>query len=155
MKRNKNEPVGEVEAFCIDSFIVNGNTDMAYKLCHQSKAKPDYTHVLALRWLKSDAVKAYLNQRRGEVLFVGGKSATEKESLKVDFSQRGNLIRALSDAANNEGDNVRRAAILKQIADLQRMKQDENKDEADLIHFYLPLKCHACELYIQNKRKQE
>ena len=154
MKRNKNEPVGEVEAFCLDSFIVNGNVDLAYTQCHKSKAKENYTHVLALRWLKSDAVKAYLNQRRGEVLFVGGKSATEKESLKVDFSQRGNLIRALSDAANNEGDNVRRAAILKQIADLQRMKQDENKDEADLIHFYLPLKCHYCELYMNNQTKK-
>jgi hypothetical protein len=39
---------------------------------------------------------------------------------------------------------------------LQRMKQDENKDETELTHFYLPLTCKRCSLYCQeiDKRKK-
>lgn len=43
--------------------------------------------------------------------------------------------------------------VNKMIADITRMKQDEVKTEDTTIHFYLPLKCHQCALYIQNKKK--
>jgi hypothetical protein len=53
-------------------------------------------------------------------------------------------------------DGLKRAKILATIADLQRMKQDENKDETELTHFYLPLTCKRCSLYCQeiDKRKK-
>jgi hypothetical protein len=39
------------------------------------------------------------------------------------------------------------------IADLQQMKKDEIADEENKVHFYLPLTCHQCQLYLKNKKK--
>jgi hypothetical protein len=76
MKRNRNQPLTPIESFCLDSFIINGNVDMAYSISHpNSKATSEYKHTLALRWLKLTAVKAYLTQKQGTVLFVGDKTA--------------------------------------------------------------------------------
>jgi hypothetical protein len=155
MKRDKNQPLTDIETFCLDSFIVNGNIDTAYQISHpNSKAADDYKHVLALRWQRSDAVKAYLNQQHGKVLFVGNKTETQKQGCKVDYTQRTNLIQALSDAANNEGDTLRRTKILSVIADLQRMDRDETKDDKQLIHFFLPLTCKRCNLYMAEQQRR-
>lgn len=53
-----------------------------------------------------------------------------------------------------------RADILLRIADLQRMKQEENKEEEKRIHYYLPIKCSLCQLYTdwlaeKNNNKEE
>ena len=40
------------------------------------------------------------------------------------------------------------------LADLQQMKKDTTDEEEDhTIHYYLPLSCQNCELYMANKRK--
>jgi hypothetical protein len=156
MKRNRNQPLTPIESFCLDSFIINGNVDMAYSISHpNSKATSEYKHTLALRWLKLTAVKAYLTQKQGTVLFVGDKTADQKESCKIDYTQRHNLVQALSDAANNESDTIRRTKILSELADLQRMDRDETKDDKELIHYFLPITCKRCNLYIAEQRKRE
>ena len=47
----------------------------------------------------------------------------------------------------------------KLIADLQQMKKDIVEDEDTTVHYYLPLNCRNCELYIkattQNKKKED
>lgn len=43
--------------------------------------------------------------------------------------------------------------VNKMIADLTRMKQDEVKTEDTTVHFFLPIKCHQCSLYVKNKKK--
>lgn len=42
--------------------------------------------------------------------------------------------------------------VLNKIADLQRMKQEENKEEEEKVFYYLPLSCYNCELF---KKSQE
>ena len=42
------------------------------------------------------------------------------------------------------------------LADLQQMKKDPVEETEDnTVHYYLPLTCHKCSLYIANKRKTE
>ena len=123
-------------------------------MSHESKAADEYKHVLALRWQRSTPVKAYLVEQQNKVLFVGNKTQQQREDGRIDYTQRRNLIQALSDAANNERDTLRRSKILATIADLQRMKQDENKEEKDLVHFFLPLRCSDCELHKQEEARQ-
>lgn len=43
--------------------------------------------------------------------------------------------------------------VNKLIADITRMKQDEVKTEDTTIHFYLPMQCHQCSLYLKHKKK--
>jgi hypothetical protein len=44
--------------------------------------------------------------------------------------------------------------IKKLIADLSKVKQDEIKEEDDVVHFYVPIQCHNCNLYMKAKGKR-
>ena len=48
-----------------------------------------------------------------------------------------------------------RADILMKIADLQQMKKDENTEEEETVHYYLPLQCYRCSLFIADRAKRE
>lgn len=43
----------------------------------------------------------------------------------------------------------------KMIADITKMKNDEIISEDDTVHFYVPLRCHQCELYAKHKKEVE
>ena len=44
-----------------------------------------------------------------------------------------------------------RADVLMKIADLQQMK----KDEKETVHYYLPLQCYRCSLFIADRAKRK
>lgn len=49
-----------------------------------------------------------------------------------------------------------RADVLMKIADLQQMKKEETAEEDNTVHYYLPISCKNCELYMKaRKRRQE
>ena len=41
------------------------------------------------------------------------------------------------------------------IADLQQMKKDENTEEEETVHYYLPLQCYRCSLFIADRAKRK
>ena len=43
--------------------------------------------------------------------------------------------------------------IKKMIADLTKVKNEDMQDEAELVHFYVPLQCHNCSLYNKANKK--
>lgn len=45
--------------------------------------------------------------------------------------------------------------VKKMIADISRVKQDDIQDEEDIVHFYVPLQCHNCSLYMAQKAKMK
>jgi hypothetical protein len=157
MRRKIDDPLTEVEKFCLDSLAVNGNLDLAYSLSHPHTKEGDYKHVLALRWKRSDLVKTYMAEQSAKLLLLGGSrdEATAATLKTVDFTQRTNLIQALSDAANIEKDTLRRTKILSELADLQQMDKEEHKEDKELIHYYLPLTCKRCSLYCAAQAERE
>lgn len=48
-----------------------------------------------------------------------------------------------------------RADVLMKIADLQQMKKDENTEEEETVHYYLPLQCYRCSLSIADRAKRK
>lgn len=48
-----------------------------------------------------------------------------------------------------------RADVLMKIADLQQMKKDENTEEEETVHYYLPLQCYRCSLFIADRAKRK
>lgn len=48
-----------------------------------------------------------------------------------------------------------RADVLMKIADLQQMKKDENTEEEETVHYYLPLQCYKCSLFIADRAKRK
>jgi hypothetical protein len=151
------------ERICLHGYFVDAsNLDDCYKLCHrESKATDEYIHALALRWVrKGSPQRNYLDSLNKRLVIVGklspdGSKDKSPESEYIDFSQKDNVIMALSKSANEEPDSLKRTKILATIADLQRMKQDETKDDRELIHFYLPLTCKRCNLYCQEQEKRK
>jgi hypothetical protein len=141
------------EQICLRGYVSAPDLlDECYRLCHKPKSEM-YLHKLALRWINNDLQREFIK----DLTTVKQSRITpdDGDDEYIDFSEKGNVIEALSRAANLEKDNVRRAKILSQIADLQRMKQDENKDEQELVHFYLPLTCKRCSLYEKARKEKE
>ena len=155
----------ETEVY-LAALIAAGHTDEeAYvALYDSSKFKSSSAHALVSELkIKKKGIQKLADAIRKvnmEGLTSTDKVVKTKKSKAgyIDFSEKANVIAALSKDANEETDSIRRAKILQMIGDLMRMKQEEEKDSEDLIHFYLPLTCHQCSLYKkekQNKIKKE
>lgn len=72
-----------------------------------------------------------------------------------NYTNKDFMLNELWALSKLESDPTKRAAILKQIADLQQMKRDENVAEEKLVHFFLPLNCKRCSLYVAEKKRKE
>ena len=89
---------------------------------------------------------------RSRAIDNGGK---KKKSEEFDPTNKDSIIKILAEQIHNSISPKEKADIAMKIADLQRMKQDENKDETELVHFYLPITCKRCSLYEKAKGEKE
>ena len=151
------------EKICLHGYFVDASMlDECYNLCHrESKATDTYRHNLALRWVRSGTPQRnYLDSLNKKLVIVGklnqdGSKDKSAEDNFIDFSLRQNVISELSKSANCEPDAIKRTKILSTLADLMRMDKDENKNDKELIHYYLPLTCKRCNLYCQAMEKRK
>jgi hypothetical protein len=60
-----------------------------------------------------------------------------------DFADKGVMLDELNRLAASAEDKDK-LAILKQIADLQRLKEEVDKSESKVVHFYVPIQCKDC-----------
>lgn len=75
------------------------------------------------------------------------------EAYENKYRDKDEIITALA----READSLRgkdRVDVLNKIADLQRMKQEENKTEEERVHYFLPLTCYVCPLMKAEKERQ-
>jgi hypothetical protein len=150
--KTKRTALTVTEQICLRAYVSAPDLlDECYRLCHKPKSEL-YLHKLALRWINNDLQREFLKDLTA--VKHSHESQTDDTEVYIDFSEKNNVISALSRSANLEKDNVRRAKILSQIADLQRMKQEENRTDAKLVHFFLPLNCKRCSLYVASQRKK-
>ena len=149
MKRiSKAVQLTEEQKFALDGYLCNGNKSLCYRLANQSKAKAESVLVMANRWFSTDLVKKYLEIRREQIF-------PKEEGEIKDFTNKDVLLSELSRMVSNTHNVRERNDVLKSIADITRMKNDENKDEAKLIHFYVPLTCKRCNLYVAEMEKRK
>lgn len=138
----------EEQKFALDGYLCNSNKSLCYRLANQSKAKAESVLVMANRWFSTDLVKKYLEIRREQIF-------PKEEGEIKDFTNKDVLLSELSRMVSNTHNVRERNDVLKSIADITRMKNDENKDEAKLIHFYVPLTCKRCNLYVAEMEKRK
>jgi len=138
------------ERFCLDAYVVNSNIDMAYELSRKNEPKATETnlHRLAMRWLRQPPVKAYLAERKAAIYTRLEKTSDldqdEIQSIVERYKDKDFIIAELIKAASDL-DGKEKADVLNRIADLQQMKKEELKKEAERVHFYLPLSvCKDC-----------
>lgn len=139
-----------IEQFCLDSYCVNGNIDLAYELSrkNESKANEVNLHRLAMRWLRQPPVKNYVAERKAAISTRLEKTSDmdqdDVKSIVGKYKDKdfiiAELIRVSADLEGRE-----KADVLNKIADLQQMKKEEMKKEDERVHFYLPLQvCENC-----------
>ena len=150
------ESLSERERFCVDAVLFNSdNADLAYILSREKpyQGSKDNLHRLALRWLRSPEVKAYIDEKR----VVIADKAEKKFSTPEQNANREkeDIVRELNILADITKDPKQKTEILMRLADLQQIKRDPVDDTEDTVHYYLPLTCYKCGLYLENKKKVE
>lgn len=103
---------------------------------------------------KELACKRYLTGRPQievliEALETGESDKAIEDKMRpkldgVDLRTKDGVLSALEAELGNVVDPKQRTDIIGKIADLQRMKNEEDKQTRELIHYYLPLRCEEC-----------
>jgi hypothetical protein len=91
------------------------------------------------------------------------KSKKKKKNTETEEENAGNVVQYRDKDAVLSGleqtlPDLRgkdRADVLMKIADLQQMKKDENTEEEETVHYYLPLQCYRCNLFIADRAKRK
>ena len=151
------EKLTEKEKFCLDAYILDPqNIDIAYVMSRNGgyQGSQENLHRLALRWLRDPDVKAYVEEKRVIIADkVEKKFSTPEQNA---YREKEDIVRELNILADITKDPKLKSELLLKLADLQQMKKDPvDETEDNTVHYYLPLTCHKCSLYIANKRKAE
>lgn len=62
----------------------------------------------------------------------------------IDLRTKDGVLTALEKELENADETKQRTDIITKIADLQRMKNEEDRANRQLIHYYIPLRCEEC-----------
>lgn len=157
MARNskKGQTLSDIEKFCLDAYIFNSeNLHLAYRLSRKVEVTAtDNLHRLALRWLRTPDVKEYIENRR---ILLQEKAAKPDDPDRPKNRGKDDIVAELNILANATKDPKQKTEILMKLADLQQMKKDKTQDEEDTtVHFYLPISCYQCPLFLASKKKGE
>lgn len=101
-----------------------------------------------------DATKSMLSAAQVEK-FVNERESIKKRDIKKKTSKDALLQDLLAARENVRPGTLDYAKMTMQIADLTNAKKEETVKEDTTIHYFLPLKCSACELYNKFKSIQE
>ena len=78
----------------------------------------------------------------------------EEDSAPVKLLSKEEVLQeALQTAMLLPKNDPKRVDVLMRFADLAQMKKEEIKEEDSTIHFYLPLSCNNCSLYLNRNKK--
>lgn len=93
--------------------------------------------------------------KRGILKQYTSESEEEEEEIKVKLMTKEEILQqALQSALSLPVNDKNRVEILMKYADLAQMKKEEIQEEDSTIHYYLPLTCNNCSLYLANKKKK-
>jgi hypothetical protein len=139
--KNRNK-LTEDEQFCLDSFLINGDSVTAYRLAHKTKANDISLKVMSQRWITSDSVKKYLQTRKA-------LTSPADDAPPKDYTNKNVLLQELSRLVVSTHNVREKNDVLKSIAAIMQMNKEQSDDEKELIHFYLPITCKRCSLYVK------
>ena len=130
-----------IEDICLAVLIASGIPDIdalrvVYKVqaASDTKASAYYNKLLSER---PQLAKYIADLNKGKVSSADG-------SDKRDLRTKSGMLDALEEAARETDDAKQRADIYIKMADLQRMKNDEDTEKESYVHYYLPLRCDQC-----------
>lgn len=75
---------------------------------------------------------------------LSGEKNSQVRQRQHDLRSKDGMLDALEEQLGATDDAKQKTDILMKIADLQRMKQEENIEKERQVHYYLPLRCEVC-----------
>lgn len=160
-------PNPQVKAFCDlivagwsreDAYIFSGlwNTTYSTIMNHQDMEK---------LITQNQNVSLYIDERVKEKEAAKRKAKkAEEEEIKVEdvsidmtteLSKETQLKELLIAKGKHPVGSKEWLDIKKLIADLSKVKNEDLQEEDEYVHFYVPIQCHSCSLYINQKAKNE
>lgn len=130
----------------------NGTGTIASKATALQNSKPGIAQLIEAIQYQRAGAPTKTGSPKEDTANIAEGNKVDKKTLDTFRSKDGileNLIKVLPSLTGKD-----KAAVLMQIADLQRMKQDENKEEAQQVLYYHPIACHRCQLYKDFRDKQ-
>lgn len=83
------------------------------------------------------------------------KDDEDDDEVNIDLLDKESVLKEMIKSAMSLPVNdINRINILQKYSELQQMKKDEVKEEDTTVHYYLPLSCNNCSLYLANKQKK-
>lgn len=80
------------------------------------------------------------------------KDDEQEEDVSGKYRSKDEILDALAaEAKFLKGKD--KTDVLMKIADLQQMKKEETIEEDNTVHFYLPISCKSCSLYMKARKK--
>lgn len=132
----------------------NGSGTIASKATALQKNKPGISQLIeAIQYQRGNDNATKTTSPKEDTAKIVEGNKVDKKTLDTFRSKDGilqNLIKVLPTLTGKD-----KAAVLMQIADLQRMKQEENKEEAEQVVYYHPVSCYRCALYAEHRKKQK
>ena len=130
----------------------NGIATIDSKASSLVRSKPGIAQLIeAIQYQRVGGSGTKTNSKKKDVESIAENGKVSKRMLDTFRSKDGileNLIATLPALTGKD-----KAAVLMQIADLQRMKQEENKDETEQVLYYHPISCYRCQLYLEHQKK--
>ena len=116
--------------------------------------------------LKEDAgVVAYIDTKvkEQEAIQKKAKKAVEQAEkqelpeidMATELSKEAQLKELLAAKSLHPVGSKEWLDIKKMIADISRVKTENMETEDELVHFYVPIQCHNCSLYLAQKAKKK
>ncbi len=150
MARVPRTELNDREKFCLDGYVLSGDAVLAYTLSRRNRIKTDDADTIrrmAVRWLKRPEVVQYIYDRR---LVISGNAPKVTEGKEI--RDKDAIVKELNQLASETKDTKLKSEILLKIADLQQMKKPVVEEEDNTVHYYLPLSCNNCSLYVKYGR---
>lgn len=150
----KKDILSPIEKVALSGYLLTNDIDSSYECVnHDSNAMPDIRHRMALRWLRSEKCKNYLDDQRAILQNKAISTVTDDN----DLTDRSNLLRELQVQYRAASTPKEKSDILSRIADIQQMKKlQDAKEQEQLVHFYLPRpECEGCPFSSKGKEKDE
>lgn len=112
------------------------------------------------KYITDSGFNVYMEARRKAIkrgiLKTSVSQEEDEEQINIPLLDKESVLKEMIKSAMSLPVNdVNRINILQKYSELQQMKKDEVKEEETLIHYYLPLTCNNCSLYMAAKAKKK
>jgi hypothetical protein len=132
-----------------NTYSVLMNQQDAHRLIKDDQNIIDYIDS-RIKEIKAEKKKAKKSEEEAAL----AAQAEIEIDMNAELSKEAQLKELLIAKAKHPVGSKEWLDVKKMIAEITRVKQDEIKDEDDLVHFYVPIQCHNCSLYIKAKGKK-